>query len=132
LLHPSLEVITSALSVRAVLRLYGFERRLRAVARTDTRARLQMTTPGVGVTVALTFACAIDNPSRFNLSKAAGAYFGMTPTRYQSGETDYSDLRRHGRQVCRSATAVARPTTLRQCRRQGRETPTSLRLQRIR
>jgi transposase len=49
-----------------------------------------MTTPGVGVIVALTFACPIDDPSRFKLSKAVGAYFGMTPTRYQSGETNYS------------------------------------------
>jgi transposase len=63
---------------------------LRAIARTDTRTRLLMTTPGVGVIVALTFACAIDDPSRFKSSKAVGAYFGMTPTRYQSGETDYS------------------------------------------
>src|SRR5215471_15236761 len=54
--HPSLEVITSALlSVRAVLRrqLNDFEKRLRAIARTDTRTRLLMTTPGVGVIVAL-------------------------------------------------------------------------------
>jgi hypothetical protein len=30
-----------------------FEKRLLAIARTDTRARLLMTTPGVGVIVAL-------------------------------------------------------------------------------
>jgi transposase len=91
--HPSLEVIASALlSVRAVLRrqFNDFEKRLLAIARIDTQARLLMTTPGVGVIVALTFACAIDDPSRFKSSKAVGAYFGMTPTRYQSGETDYS------------------------------------------
>ena len=57
--------------MRAVVRrqLDGFEKRLRAMARTDTRARLLMTTPGVGVIVALTFACAIDDPSRFKSSK---------------------------------------------------------------
>ena len=70
---------------------------LLAIARTDTRTRLLMTTPGVGVIVALTFTCAIDNPSRFKSSKAVGAYFGMTPTRYQSGETDYSGrISKHG------------------------------------
>jgi hypothetical protein len=45
--HPNLEVITSALlSVRAVLRrqFNHFEKRLRTIARTDTRARLLMTT----------------------------------------------------------------------------------------
>jgi transposase len=91
--HPSLEVVASALlSVRAALRreLDGFEKRLRAVARTDTRTRLLMTTPGVGVIVALTYACAIDDPSRFKSSKTVGAHFGMTPKRYQSGETDRS------------------------------------------
>jgi transposase len=91
--HPSLEIVASALlSVRRTLRheLDGFEKRLRAMARTDTRTRLLMTTPGVGVIVALTFACAIDDPSRFKSSKAVGALFGLTPTRYQSGETDYS------------------------------------------
>ena len=49
-----------------------------------------MTTPGVGVIVGPTFACAIDDPSRFKSSKAVEPFFGMTPTRYQSGETGYS------------------------------------------
>jgi transposase len=64
------------------------EKRLRAMARNDTRARLLMSTPGVGTIVALTYACAIDDPSRFKSSKTVGAHFGLTPTRYQSGETD--------------------------------------------
>jgi hypothetical protein len=38
--------------------------------------------------VALTYATAIDDPARFTSSKTVGAYFGLTPTRYQSGETD--------------------------------------------
>jgi transposase len=89
--HPSLEVIaTSLLSVRASLRreFNSFERRLRAMARVDTRARLLTSVPGVGTIVALTFASAIDDPSRFKSSKTVGAHFGLTPTRYQSGETD--------------------------------------------
>jgi|SRR5215831_237640 len=89
--HPSLEGIAHALlSVRAVLRreFNALEKRLRAIARTDTRARLLMTTPGVGMIVALTYACAIDDPARFKSSKIVGAHFGLTPTRYQSGETD--------------------------------------------
>jgi len=91
--NPSLEIVASALlSVRTTLRreFEGFEKRLRAMARTDTRTRLLMTTPGVGVIVALTFVNAIDDPSRFKSSKTVGAHFGLTPTRYQSGETDYS------------------------------------------
>jgi transposase len=89
--HPSLEVIaTSMLAVRATLRreFNGFEKRLRAIARSNTRARLLMSVPSVGTIVALTYAFAIDDPSRFKSSKTVGAHFGMTPTRYQSGETD--------------------------------------------
>jgi len=89
--HPSLEVIaTSMLAVRATLRreFNGFEKRLRALARNHTRARLLMSVPGVGTIVALTYAFAIDDPSRFKSSKTVGAHFGLTPSRYQSGETD--------------------------------------------
>jgi transposase len=46
--------------------------------------------PGVGVIVALTVASAIDDPARFKSSKSVGARFGMTPKKYQSGETDVS------------------------------------------
>src|SRR5437763_5506663 len=49
-----------------------------------------MSTPGVGVLVALTYAAAIDDPKRFSSSKATGAHFGLTPKKYQSGQTDYS------------------------------------------
>ena len=73
--HPNLETIaTSMLAVRATLRreLNGFEKRLRALARSDTRARLLMSTPGVGTIVALTYAAAIDDPARFKSSKPSG------------------------------------------------------------
>jgi transposase len=68
--------------------LRGLEKRLRDQAREDRRARLLMTAPGVGVIVALTFVAAIDDPARFRSSKAVGAHFGLTPRKYQSGETD--------------------------------------------
>jgi len=91
--YPSVErIATSLLAARAVLRreFHGFERQVRAMARNDTRARLLMSTPGVGTIVALTYAAAIDDPCRFKSSKTVGAHFGLTPRRYQSGETDYS------------------------------------------
>jgi transposase len=47
-----------------------------------------MTAPGVGALVSITFKTALDEPGRFSSSKAVGAYFGRTPKRYQSGETD--------------------------------------------
>ena len=47
-----------------------------------------MSTPGVGAIVALTYVSAIDDPARFKTSKGVGAHFGLTPKKYQSGETD--------------------------------------------
>jgi transposase len=89
--HPSLEVIAEALlSVHAVLlrEFNAFEKRVGSMARLDAKAKLLMTTPAVGPIVALTYASAIDDPARFKSSKAAGAHFGLTPKKYQSGETD--------------------------------------------
>lgn len=91
--HPTLESIARALlKARAVLaeELRGFERQVRAMAREDERARRLMTTPGVGVLVALTFVSAIDQAERFRSSRMVGAHFGLTPKKYQSGETDRS------------------------------------------
>jgi transposase len=91
--HPTLEVIAEEmLCARAALRraFNGFEKRVRVMARHDAKARLLMSTPGVGAIVALGFASAIDDPARFKSSKSVGAHFGMTPKKYQSGETDYS------------------------------------------
>jgi transposase len=88
--HPTLAAIAEALlAAREALgeQLRGLEKRLRDQAREDERARLLMTAPGVGVIVALTFIAAVDDPARFRSSKAVGAHFGLTPRRYQSGET---------------------------------------------
>jgi transposase len=85
--------ITEALlAVHGVLlrEFNGFERRVRAMARHDAKARLLMSTPGVGAIVGLTFASAIDDHARFKSLKQVGAHFGMTPKKHQSGETDYT------------------------------------------
>jgi transposase len=89
--HPNLEAVAAALlAVRTVLlqEFNAFEKRVRDLARSHAKARLLMTTPSVGPIVALTYASAVDDPERFRSSKAAGAHFGLTPKKYQSGETD--------------------------------------------
>ena len=89
--HPNLQVIAeSLLAVHDVLlrEFKGFEKRVRIMAREDARARLLMSTTGVGAIVSLTYVSAIDDPGRFKSSKQVGAHFGMTPKKYQSGETD--------------------------------------------
>jgi transposase len=65
-------------------------RRLIAMARTDQTVRRLMTAPGVGVLVALTYISVIDEPKRFAKSSSVGAYVGLTPRRFQSGEEDYT------------------------------------------
>ena len=47
-----------------------------------------MSVPGVGALVAVTFTSGVDAPERFARSRAVGAHFGLTPKKYQSGETD--------------------------------------------
>jgi transposase len=89
--HPTLSAVADALLLaRATLgeQLGKLQKQLVSLARNDVRARLLMTTPGVGVLVALTYVAAIDDPDRFRSSKATGAHFGLTPKKYQSGETD--------------------------------------------
>jgi transposase len=91
--HPSLETVADALlAVRSVLlrEFKAFEKQVRSMARLDAKAKLLMSTPAVGPIVALTYACAIDDPARFKSSKGVGAHFGLTPKKYQSGETDYT------------------------------------------
>jgi transposase len=89
--HPTLLSMAEALLVaRAALseQLGKLEKRVRMLARDDQQVRRLMSTPGVGAIVALTYVAAIDEPARFRSSKAVGAHFGLTPKKYQSGETD--------------------------------------------
>ena len=80
------------LVVRRVLReqIVILHRRLLAIVRDDEVCRRLMTTPGVGPVVALTYRATVDVPARFHKSKAVGAVFGLTCSKYQSGEIDRS------------------------------------------
>lgn len=66
----------------------GFDRQIDRIARENETCRRLMTAPGVGAITAVAFAAAIENPSRFRRASDVGAYLGLTPTRYQSGEVD--------------------------------------------
>ena len=44
--------------------------------------RRLMTVPGVGPVVALTYRATVDVPARFRKSKAVGAVFGLTCSKY--------------------------------------------------
>jgi transposase len=88
---PDLAILVEPLlTVRRVLReqITVLHRRLLAIVRDDDVCRRLMTVPGVGPVVALTFRVTVDVPARFRNSKAVGAVFGLTPSKYQSGESD--------------------------------------------
>jgi transposase len=65
-------------------------REVLVIVKEDQVCRRLMTVPGVGAVVSLTYRAAVDDPDRFKKSKSVGAFFGLTPKRYQSGETDVS------------------------------------------
>lgn len=59
-------------------------------ARERPMARHLMSAPGVGVLTAMAFVSTVEDPAKFRKSRSVGAYFGLTPRRYQSGEVDTS------------------------------------------
>lgn len=71
--------------IREASRLH---RSVLTVVRADPICRRLMTMPGIGPVTALTFPATIDAPDRFRRSRSVGAYLGLTPRRYQSGEVD--------------------------------------------
>jgi transposase len=90
---PDLAVLVEPLLVvRRVLReqIGILHSRLLTIVRDDDVCRRLMTVPGVGPVVALTYRATVDVPARFKNSKAVGAVFGLTPSKYQSGEINRS------------------------------------------
>jgi transposase len=84
------ETIMPLLSARDAMaaEFAGLDKLVRDKSREDATCRRLMTIPGVGAVIAMTFRAGVDDPSRFRSSKSVGACFGLTPRRYQSGETD--------------------------------------------
>jgi transposase len=83
LLEPMLRALEAT-----VWQLREYDRAVVRHARENETVRLLMSAPGVGPVVALAYTTGIEAPGRFTSSSSVGAYFGMTPRRYQSGEVD--------------------------------------------
>jgi len=81
---------------------------VKAIVRADPVCQRLMTVPGVGAITALTFKAAVDDPARFRSSRTVAAHFGLTPRRFQSGETDnVGHISKAGDPEVRSALYVA-------------------------
>jgi transposase len=63
---------------------------IRRMVRASEACRRLTSIPGVGQLTALAFTAAVDDPGRFRRSRDIGAYLGLVPRRYQSGEVDYT------------------------------------------
>jgi transposase len=104
--HAMLEQIAEAMLVARATVLEQFNKLHKAVlniARHDEVCRRFMTTPSVGAIVAITYKSALDDPSRIKKSRNAGPLFGLTPKRYQSGQTDVTGgISRVGDQMVRT------------------------------
>jgi transposase len=85
------EIIEPLLESRARLRRQFdiLDRKARRVARADTVCQQFMTVPGVGPLTALTYKAGVDQPQRFDKARTVGVHFGLTPSRYESGEIAY-------------------------------------------
>jgi transposase len=93
-------------------------RQILAVVRDEPVCRRLMGVPGVGPLTALAFRATIDRPDRFRRSRDVGAHLGLTPERYQSGETDVQGgISRCGDELARTALYEAAHSLLVRSRR---------------
>jgi transposase len=76
---------------------------IRDAAKSDPRCQLLMTAPGVGPVVSMHYLAAIDDAGRFRNARSVGAYLGLTPRQYASGETQrQGSISRCGPVHCRT------------------------------
>jgi transposase len=81
---PPLDLYRVACSQLSIL-----TKQVEAQVKDNPICRRLMTAPGVGPVIALSFYSAVDYPERFRKGEDVGAYFGLTPKQFQSGQTDY-------------------------------------------
>jgi transposase len=99
LVEPLLAVLATMLDEFARL-----TKQVLDVAKNEMACRQLMSVPGVGPITALAFRATIDRPDRFRRSRDVGAHLGLTPSRYQSGETDIQGkISRCGDEIARTA-----------------------------
>lgn len=86
-LRPLIEPLVLA-HAALLAQIAKYDAHVREIAKADETVRRLMTVPGVGPVTALAYVSTIDDPHRFAHASDVGAYLGLTPRRYQSGELD--------------------------------------------
>jgi transposase len=93
------------------------DKRLGQAARKDAVCLRLITIPGVGPITSLAFRVTVDDPARFDSSKAVGAHVGLTPRVYQSGEIDRSgQISKAGDHMLRHLLYEAASALMTRCR----------------
>jgi transposase len=83
-LGPVLETIASLTE-----RIKDYDRKIEALAEVHyPQTRLLRQVRGVGTLTALAFVLTLEEPERFEESRAVGAYLGLVPAKNQSGDSD--------------------------------------------
>jgi transposase len=82
------DVVATIGSLTETIRDY--ERRIERVCKESypQETGLLRQVPGVGALTSLTFVLTLENPDRFETSRAVGAYLGLVPAQERSGERD--------------------------------------------
>lgn len=62
------------------------DKQLNELCKQNEEVQRFMEIPGVGMVVAMTYRADMGDPTRFEKSESVGAYYGMTPRQYSSGE----------------------------------------------
>lgn len=94
LLLESLESIEKSLK--------EMDRLIEQHAKVDEDCKLLMTIPGVGKITAVTYKTSLDAAGRFKDSATVGAYMGLTPKQYSSGEVNrHGSISKMGPKECR-------------------------------
>jgi transposase len=108
LVEPLLAILATMLDQLAHL-----TKQVQDIVGQEAVCRRLMSVPGVGPITALAFRATIDRPDRFRRSRDVGAHLGLTPARYQSGETDIQGkISRCGDELARTALYEAAHTLL--------------------
>jgi transposase len=111
-IEPLLRVLEQLVSERKAL-----DKRLGEAARKDAVCLRLMTIPGVGPITSLAFRVTVDDPARFDSSKAVGAHIGLTPRVYESGEIDRSgQISKAGDHMLRHLLYEAASALMTRCR----------------
>lgn len=87
LLYDCVTALLEALGSIEV-QIAALDKKVRAMVQSSKACWYLTSVPCVGPITALAFASAIEDPSRFKRSRDVGAYLGLTPKRYQSGDRD--------------------------------------------